>query len=282
MELKTTVYQKENNSKIGKLLKESLNDMLVSRFLAKQLAIRDIRAQYRQSYLGVVWAFITPLTTALIWVVLSKSGTITLTNTGVPYPVYVFSGTLLWSIITESINAPMLNTNAARGILSKINFPKEALIVSGVYKLLLSSLMKVALLFFFLIAYGVEFQSSILLFPLAFLGVVFFGTTIGLFITPLGMLYNDIGKIITLGLGFLMYATPVVYAIPKKTGLLKTVMEMNPLTPLILTTRDLLVGQNSDYGMYYMIIIAACIPLFFLGLVFYRISIPIIVERMSA
>jgi len=79
-----------------------------------------------------------------------------------------------------------------------------------------------------------------------------------------------------------MYATPVVYAIPKKTGLLKTVMEMNPLTPLILTTRDLLVGQNSDYGMYYMIIIAACIPLFFLGLVFYRISIPIIVERMSA
>ncbi len=282
MELKTTVYQKENNSKIGKLLKESLNDMLASRFLAKQLAIRDIRAQYRQSYLGVVWAFITPLTTALIWVVLSKSGTITLTNTGVPYPVYVFSGTLLWSIITESINAPMLNTNAARGILSKINFPKEALIVSGVYKLLLSSLMKVALLFFFLIAYGVEFQSSILLFPLAFLGVVFFGTTIGLFITPLGMLYNDIGKIITLGLGFLMYATPVVYAIPKKAGLLKTVMEMNPLTPLILTTRDLLVGQNSDYGMYYMIIIAACIPLFFLGLVFYRISIPIIVERMSA
>lgn len=281
MELKTTVYQKENNSKIGKLLKESLNDMLVSRFLAKQLAIRDIRAQYRQSYLGVVWAFITPLTTALIWVVLSKSGTITLTNTGIPYPVYVFSGTLLWSIIVESINAPMLNTNAARGILSKINFPKEALIVSGIYKLLLSSLMKVALLLFFLIAYGVEFHSSILLFPLAFLGVVFFGTTIGLFITPLGMLYNDIGKIITMGLGFLMYATPVVYAIPK-AGLLKTVMEMNPLTPLILTTRDLLVGQNSDYGMYYMIIIAACVPLFFLGLVFYRISIPIIVERMSA
>jgi lipopolysaccharide transport system permease protein len=204
-----------------------------------------------------------------------------LTNTGIPYPVYVFSGTLLWSIIVESINAPMLNTNAARGILSKINFPKEALIVSGIYKLLLSSLMKVALLFFFLIAYGVEFHSSILLFPLAFLGVVFFGTTIGLFITPLGMLYNDIGKIITMGLGFLMYATPVVYAIPK-TGLLKTVMEMNPLTPLILTTRDLLVGQNSDYGMYYMIIIAACVPLFFLGLVFYRISIPIIVERMSA
>jgi len=281
MELKTTVYQKESKSNITKLIKESIKDIFVSRFLAQQLAIRDIKAQYRQSYFGVVWAFITPLTTALVWVILSKSGTISVTDTGVPYPVYVFSGTLLWSIITESINAPMMNTNAARGILSKINFPKEALIVSGIYKLLLSSLMKIALLLFFLLAYGVDFSFSILLFPLVFLSIVFFGTTIGLFITPVGMLYNDVGKIISMGLGFLMYATPVVYGIPK-VGIMKTVMEINPLTPLILTSRDLLVGQNSEYSIYYMGIMLLCIPLFFLGLVFYRISIPIIVERMSA
>jgi len=281
MELKTTVYQKQSKSNIGKLIKESTKDIFISRFLAKQLAIRDIKAQYRQSYFGVIWAFITPLTTALVWVILSKSGTISITDTGVPYPVYVFSGTLLWSIITESINAPMMNTNAARGILSKINFPKEALIISGIYKLLLSSFMKIALLLFFLVAYGVGFHSSIFLFPFAFLGIVFFGTTIGLFLTPLGMLYNDIGKIITMSLGFLMYATPVVFAIPKE-GVLKTIMEINPLTPLILTTRNLLVGQSSEYISYYLIIMAACIPMFFLGLIFYRISIPIIVERMSA
>jgi lipopolysaccharide transport system permease protein len=281
MELEIKVYQKENNNSIFKLIKESFKDMIASRFLAKQLAIRDIKAQYRQSYLGIVWAFITPLSTALVWIILSKSGTITLTDTGVPYPVYVFSGTLLWSIITDSINAPMVNTTAAKGILSKINFPKEALIVSGVYKLISNSLIKIALLLFFLIVYGVGFHLSILLFPLAFFGIIFFGTTLGLFITPLGMLYNDIGKIISMGLGFLMYVTPVVYAIPK-SGLLKTLMEINPFTPLIFTTRNLLMGQSTEYLVYYLIILAACIPLFLLGLVFYRISIPIIVERMSA
>ncbi|TDP00889.1 lipopolysaccharide transport system permease protein [Flavobacterium sp. 245] len=281
MELKTTVYQKKNNTKIGKLLKESLSDMYTSRFLAKQLAIRDIKAQYRQSYLGIIWAFITPLSTALVWIILSKSGTVTLSDTGVPYPVFVFSGTLLWSILIESINAPMANTNGAKGILSKINFPKEALILMGVYKLLSNSFVKIVLLLVFLIVYGVGFHYSILLFPLAFLGIIFFGTSIGLFITPLGMLYNDISKIISMGLSFLMYATPVVYAIPK-TGLLKTLMEINPLTPLLLTTRNLLFGQDLDYLIYYFGVFAVCIPLFFLGLVFYRISIPIIVERMSA
>ncbi|MBF4507153.1 ABC transporter permease [Flavobacterium sp. JLP] len=281
MELKTTVYQKSNNNSIVKLLKESLNDIISSHFLAKQLAIRDIKAQYRQSYLGIIWAFITPLTTALIWVILSNSGTIKLTDTGVPYPVYVFSGTLLWSIITDSINAPMNNTNGARGILSKINFPKEALILSGIYKLISNSLIKIALLIFFLTVYDVGFHSSILLFPFAFIGIIFFGTTIGLFITPLGMLYNDVGKIISMGLGFLMYVTPVVFVIPKQ-GPLKTLMEINPLTPLILTSRNLLMGQNIDFLTYYFVIILISIPFFFLGLVFYRISIPIIVERMSA
>ncbi|WP_026727820.1 ABC transporter permease [Flavobacterium denitrificans] len=281
MELKTTVYQKTNNKKIGKLLLESLSDMYSSRFLAKQLAVRDIKAQYRQSFLGILWAFITPLSTALVWIILSKSGTVQLTDTGVPYPVFVFSGTLLWSIIIESINAPMVNTNGARGILSKINFPKEALILSGVYKLISNSFVKIIVLLVFLIVYGVGFHASALFFPLAFLGIIFFGTTLGLFITPLGMLYNDVGKIISMGLSFLMYATPVVYAIPK-TGLLKTLMEMNPLTPLLLTTRNLLFGQNLDYLTYYFGVFTVCIPLFFLGLVFYRISIPIIVERMSA
>lgn len=281
MELKTTVYQKENNRNIGKLLKDSLKDIFTSRFLAKQLAIRDIKAQYRQSFLGIIWAFITPLTTALVWVVLNKTGTVTLTYTGIPYPVYVFSGTLLWSVLTESINAPLANTNAARGILSKINFPKEALILSGVYKLISNSLVKIALLLFFLMVYGVGFHFSIFLFPFAFLGIIFFGTTVGLFITPLGMLYNDIGKIVTLGLGFLMYAAPVIYAIPKD-GFLKTIMELNPLTPLILVTRNLMTGQNPEYLIYYFTVLIACIPIFFLGLVFYRISIPIIVERMSA
>jgi lipopolysaccharide transport system permease protein len=281
MELKTTVYQKVNNKKIGKLLRDSLNDMFSSRFLAKQLAIRDIKAQYRQSFLGIIWAFITPLSTALVWIILSKSGTVTLLDTGVPYPVFVFSGTLLWSIIIESINAPMANTNGAKSILSKINFPKEALILSGVYKLLSNSFIKIILLLFFLIVYGVGFHSSILLFPFAFLAIIFFGTTIGLFITPLGMLYTDVGKIISMGLSFLMYATPVVYAIPK-AGLLKTLMEINPLTPLLLTTRNLLFGQDLNYLVYYFGVFAVCIPLFFLGLVFYRISIPIIVERMSA
>lgn len=281
MNLETKIYQKQNNAKLGKLFKESLHDIRSSRFLAKQLAVRDIKAQYRQSYLGIIWAFVTPLTTAFVWMFLNATGTIQLTDTGVPYPVYAFSGTLLWSIIVEAINSPTASTNAAKGIMSKINFPKEALIISGIYKLLFNSAIKIVLLVVFVFFYGVGYHHSLLLFPLAILGAIVFGTTIGLFLTPIGMLYKDIQKMVTMGLGLLMYVTPVVYGIPKE-GIMKTIMEWNPFTPLILTTRDFVIGATPEYLSYYLVIIGVSIPLFFLGMLFYRVSIPIIVERMSA
>ena len=279
--METKVYQKENNLNLGKLLTDSLKDIRQSRFLSYQLAKRDIQAQYRQSYLGIIWAFVTPLATAFVWIFLNSSGTVQLTETGIPYPVYAFSGTLLWSVITEAINSPMSSTNSAKGILSKINFPKEALVMSGILKLLFNSSVKVILLLIFIFFYGVGFNWSLLLFPFVLFAGIFFGTTLGLFITPLGILYKDIGKMITFGLQFLMYVTPVVYAIPK-SGIMKTVMEWNPFTPIILTARDFAVGMPPAYLTYFFIVIACCIPLFFIALIFYRISIPILVERMSA
>ncbi|HBK83803.1 MAG TPA: polysialic acid transporter [Flavobacterium sp.] len=279
--MQTHVYQKETNLNLIKLLKQSLKDLDESRFLAFQLAKRDITAQYRQSYLGVLWAFIPPLTTALVWMLLDSSGTIELSQSGVPYPVYVFSGTLLWSIITDSISYPIINTNAAKSILTKINFPKEALITSGILKLLFFSVIKVILLLIFVFVYGVGFNMSLLLFPLAILGSLIVGTTIGLLLTPLGMLYEDIGKLITFGMQILMYATPVLFVMPK-TGFIKTIMEINPLTPIIVVGRNLAVGLPVEYLGYFLITLLVCTPLFFVALVFYRISIPIFIERLSA
>ncbi|MFV9550608.1 ABC transporter permease [Algibacter sp. PT7-4] len=262
-------------------MKTSLKDVYNSRFLARQLAERDIKAQYRQSYLGVLWAFLLPLGTAFVWIFLNNTGTVTLSDTGVPYPLYAFSGTLIWSIIVASINSPLQSTNAARGILTKINFPKEALILSGIYKLLFNSSIKVILLILFVFFYGVGFHWSLLLFPLTIIGAILFGTTLGLFITPIGLLYRDISKLISFGMQFLMYITPVVYSIPK-TGIMKSVMTWNPISSIILTARDLSVGFEPTFLIYFLVVLGICIPFLLIGLVIYRISIPIIVERLSA
>ena len=279
--LPVTVYEKQRKINLVKLLGQTLTDFFGSHFLALQLTRRDVSAQYRQSYFGILWLFITPLASAAIWVFLNSSGTITITDTGIPYPVYAFSGTLIWSILLESINAPMASTNAARGIISKINFPKEALVLSGIYKLLFNSSFKVLLLVVFIFAFGVGFHWSLLLLPLVLVMAVVFGTSLGLLVTPIGMLYSDVSRLISMGLSLFMYVTPVVYGIPK-TGVMKTIMTYNPFTPFILTIRDVAVGGSPEFLNYFIGLTGLGIVLFFIGLVIYRVSIPVIVERLSA
>ncbi|GAB1855747.1 ABC transporter permease [Flavobacteriaceae bacterium MHTCC 0001] len=281
MHLETKIYTKENNLSFFKILKDSFRDIYSSRFLAKQLAKRDIKAQYRQSFLGIVWAFIMPITTALVWIFLSNSGTVQLTDTGISYPVYVFSGTLIWSIFKETLTMPTNSTNGARGILSKINFPKEALVISGVYKLIFNSAFKIALLIVLMLFYKVAFSWTLLLLPLGLFIIIILGIALGLILSPISMLYTDIGKFVNLGMSFLMYVTPVVYAIPN-TGVMKTIMLLNPLTYVITTTRDMLFGGDFQYLNAYIIVLVISIPILLMGLVWYRLSIPIIVERLSA
>jgi lipopolysaccharide transport system permease protein len=117
--------------------------------------------------------------------------------------------------------------------------------------------------------------------PFVIFGAILFGTTLGLFITPIGLLYKDVSKLISFGMQFLMYITPVVYAIPKD-GLMNIIMNWNPITPIVLTARDMVVGSSPDYLFYFLMVLVVCIPFLLVGLALYRISIPIIVERLSA
>lgn len=226
--------------------------------------------------------FITPVFTALVWVFLSASGTVKLSDTGVPYPVYVFIGTLVWSIITESINTPKNSTQGSMSIISKINFPREALILTGIYKLLFNSLVKLVLLVLFLFVYDIGFHVSQLFFPFIILSAVFFGITLGLLITPISLIYHDISKVVSIGLTFLMYVTPVVYSIPSVDGAMKLIMTINPLTPFIMTTRESLTGLDFTFLSSFFWILIIILPVFLFAIIIYRISIPIIIERHGA
>jgi len=63
-----TVYTPESRlHNPGQMFREMFSDLLCGRELAWQLAVRDIRAQYRQTVLGLLWAFILPLATHFFW-----------------------------------------------------------------------------------------------------------------------------------------------------------------------------------------------------------------------
>ncbi|HAC16073.1 MAG TPA: polysialic acid transporter [Bacteroidetes bacterium] len=280
--LKVTVYTpKSSLSNPIIMAKALLSDVYSSRELAWRLAVRDISAQYRQAALGIVWAFVLPLVNTFTWVFLSQSGVVTLTETAIPYPVYVFVGTMLWQILVDSINAPLAETTAAKTMLSKLNFPREALIVSGIYKTLFNALIKVVLVITAIAFFAIYPSFSLLLLPIGLISLILVGTAIGLLITPIGVLYTDIGKAIPLFMQFLMYITPVVFAMPSG-GLAEIVFKANPFSYLILTIRGWITNTPVEFLDGFILVNILFFIMLLFVLLIYRLAMPILIERMSS
>lgn len=265
----------------GLLLRQLIKDLVFSRELGWRLAVRDLSAMYRQSLLGILWAVILPLSNALVWIMLRRTGVVSLDDTGVPYPVYVFSGTMLWAVFTESIQAPLQKTTAGRSILSKINFPREAIVISGVLQTAFNAAIKMFLILGAMFLLGYPPGWTAVFFPLGVFSLILAGTSIGLLLTPIGMLYTDIGRGIGVSMQFLMYATPVVFVIPKE-GWIATAFSYNPITPLIITTRDWLTAQPPEFLKGFLLVNLAFGVILILAWLLYRASMPFLIERISS
>lgn len=263
------------------LLRNIFGDLIAGNELALRLAVRDISSQYRQTFLGPAWAFILPLANTFIWVLLNSSGVISVSTSPLPYPLYVFSGTILWAIFMEALNAPLQQVGAARGMLTKLNFPRESLIMSGIYQVLFNSVIKLILLIGVFLYMGFSPGFNLLLVPVAIFSLILAGTTLGLFVTPVGILYNDIGRGLPLLMQLVMYITPVVFPLPK-SGWAHTFYYLNPLSPLIYTARNWLSGYPTDCLTYYVIINCVSAVILLGLLVVYRLAMPILIERMSS
>lgn len=282
-DLQITIYEKQNSKSFITLLKEGIINIFKSNYLAFQLAKRDISAQYRQSFLGIIWSILLPLSTAILWVFLKSSNTVALEDTGMNYTLYVFIGTMAWAILTESVMGPINSTLSMRNTLSKINFPKEALITSSIYKNLFNLGVKLLVLVVLLVFFKQSVGLNLLFFPFALFVILFFGTTFGVLITPLGLLYGDVNKLMGPIMQILMYVSPVVFAIPKsKVGVYNTIVHLNPMNPLINNFRNTLLSQPLEQLNYYMIIFGISSIFFCMSLVIFKITIPIITERISA
>ena len=281
-DLPLTTYSPESAlASPGKMLVAMFRDLCAGRELAWRLTVRDISAQYRQAFLGILWAFIMPLANTVVWVFLSSTGIISVPDTALPYPVYVFTGTMLWAIFMDALNAPLQQANAAKGMLAKLNFPREALILSGIYQTLFNAAIKVALLLAALLVMGINPGWNIFLLPVALLSLVLVGTALGLMITPVGLLYTDVGRAMPLLMQFMMYLTPVVFPIPK-AGLAMTLFTINPLTPLIVTARDWLTGTTPQLLTYFLFVNLFAVLLLLVVWAVYRLAMPVLVERMSS
>ncbi|MDT8305501.1 MAG: ABC transporter permease [Anaerolineae bacterium] len=278
----TVVYTPEAQiRRPAKLLASMWQDLKASRELSWRLFVRDVSARYRQSLLGVLWAFMPPLITSAIFIVLQSKAVINFGETSVPYPVYVLVGTLLWQLFADALNAPLRSVTAAKSMLAKINFPREALIVSAVYLVLFDLLIKLGILAIIFVLFRLQPTWALLLAPVPMLTLVILGIAAGLLLTPLGVLYTDIATSLPVIVQLLFFVTPVVYT-PPDSFPFSIVAYVNPVSPPLIAARDLITTGTVENVLPLLVVTITSLFVLFIAWVIYRIAMPIIIERMSA
>lgn len=256
-------------------------DLLASRELAWRLMVRDISAQYRQAFLGLAWAFIPPIAMAVGFTLAKEARVFSVGETDIPYPAFVMFNTALWQTFVDAVMGPVQAVVAAKPMLARVNFPREAIVLAKLGEVGFNFGIKLVLIVALFLYFRVPVSWTVLLAPVALVHLILLGTTIGVLLAPIGMLYQDIARSLNMVMGFWLFLTPVIYPVPT-TGLFGMLVSWNPVTPLLVTIRELATTGVVSNPVGFWVVSGFTIGGLLLTWVGFRIAMPYVIERVTS
>jgi len=208
------------------------------------LAWRNIVVRYKQTVLGVIWALGRPLGTMAAFSVLFHRVAGLKGEAGVPYPMLVFSGVLIWQCFSGMVSSGGEALIANRGLVTKVYFPRVIIPVSGMIVCLVDFMLTLAV---FAVGYGLWCRDvmswRLVLFPFTLLPMVLCAFGLVFFFSSVNVRYRDFRHVLPFMLQLGLFVSPVGFsgaAIP--AGVLRKVAAANPLYGVIGMARWSLFG----------------------------------------
>ena len=88
------------------------------------LAWRDVSVRYKQTMLGVAWAFMRPFLTMVVFTVVFGQLARLPPGGDVPYAVMVFAGLLPWTLFSSILSDASASVVNNSNLISKVFFPR--------------------------------------------------------------------------------------------------------------------------------------------------------------
>ena len=223
-------------------------DIYKNRRLVAKLAKNDFKTRYAGSYLGIVWAFIQPVITILVyWFVFSvgfRSGT---GDLGVPFVLYLVAGIVPWFFFSESVNSITNCLQEYNYLVKKVVFKVEILPIIKLISCLLVHAFFVVIMFGMYLIIGR--MPSVIWFQLVYysLAASLLALGIGFFTSAVNVFFKDMAQIVSICLQFGIWMTPIMYHESMFTGAGKWVevlFKLNPFYYVVAGYRDTMLTGN--------------------------------------
>ncbi|MGH7799256.1 MAG: ABC transporter permease [Thermodesulfobacteriota bacterium] len=211
------------------------------------MAIRDIRARYIGSFLGIFWSIIHPLTQLFIYyfifsVVLKiKLGP---EYGGTNFAIWLIAGLLPWMLFAEVVNRSPGAVLEQSSLITKMVFPSEILPLAHLAAALINHLIAVVIFIAFLMVFGYGMSFKILLILPYLLAIGIFALGISWMLSALNVFLRDIGQIIGVFMNIWFFLTPIVYPRELIPESFQRLYGLNPMLQAVEGYRVALLGKT--------------------------------------
>ena len=219
------------------------------RFLIRQLVLRDFKAKYKRSVLGIFWSFLNPLFTMVVQYAVFSN----LFRFDIPYyPVYLIAGIVLFNFFSESTNMALGSIVGNAGLITKVYMPKYIYPLTRVLSSMVNLLISLIPLLIVTLVSGIPFTKAYLLIPFVLVCLMLFSLGIGLLLAAAMVFFRDIQFLWGVFSMIWMYLTPIFYPASILPDHMTWVLKANPLYHFIAFIRTCVITGISPEPIVYV------------------------------
>jgi ABC-2 type transport system permease protein/lipopolysaccharide transport system permease protein len=228
----------------------SIRELWRARELLRTLAERDLRARYKQTYLGAAWALITPVALMIVFTLVFHRIADVDTN-GVPYPLFAYIALVPWGFFASSVSSGGTSLTSNNSLLNKVYCPREVfplytMVVAAADMIVASS---VLLLLFAIYTFAPK--PTTVFVPLLFSIELAFTVGVSFLFSSTLVYLRDLRQLVPFFLQLFLFATPVAYSMEFVPSNLRVAYSVvNPLAPVMDGYRRVvLYGHPPQWGL---------------------------------
>ena len=225
------------------LVPVSLGELWRYHELLYYLVWREIKARYKQTYLGIGWAVLRPLVLMVVFAAIFGGLAGIDSGTGAPYPLFLYAGLLPWTYFQSAVTAGSLSLLNNGPLISKAYFPRLYAPLASVCTPLVDFALGLVVMLGLFAWYKEPPSWHVVALPLFLLLGLAVALGVGLWVAGAAVRYRDVGFALPFVAQVWMYLTPVVYPVSLVPPRFHWLLALNPMTAVVEGTRWSLIGK---------------------------------------
>lgn len=219
--------------------KGKLREIYNYRHMYYSLVKKNLTGKYKNSTLGFLWNFLTPLITILILYIVFEN----FMGRGIPhFWAFLSVGMISFQFMNENLIGGASNITSNGGMVQKMYFPREILSLSQVTYTFIVFLISYTIFVLLMAVTGILKLNGFLALPIILLSMFMFSMGTIMLTSSISVYSRDFQYLITAFARILFWVTPIFYEVESRAGtggLLYTIIWLNPLTYYVEGLRDI-------------------------------------------